>query len=107
MKIILLTLILFWPLSAVAAPFLVCDPQPGIDHYVITGLPAGLDGSNVTPDATGKYGFVMDLTATPKASTSNLTVAACNSWGDCSSTVPFVLQRPSAPTSPQNIRLTK
>ena len=90
------------------SPFLVCNPpvEP-VDHYVITGLPAGIDGSSVQPDSTGVFGFKLDLAGVPKTSTSNLTVMACNQWGDCSATVPFVLSRPSQPASPANVRFSK
>jgi len=105
-KTVALMFVLF-PFLAFAAPFLVCDPQANVDHYVITGLPVGLDGSNVAPDSSGAYGFKFDLAATPKASTNNLTVVACNVWGDCSGSVPFVLLRPSQPLNPVNIRFSK
>lgn len=106
-KILVILIILLTPVSARAAPFLVCDPAVGgVDHYVITGLPAGMDGSSVAPIMAGAYGFKFDLAATPKNSASDLLISACSSWGDCSTAVPFVLDRPT-PGTPANVRVVK
>ena len=87
-----------------AAPFLVCDPQPGVVTYKLTGPP----WVPLTIPAQGDGSLRLDV-ATASVGTNSLTVAACISdavWGEtCSSTVPFVFTRPAVATTPLNIRL--
>lgn len=89
---------------ALAAPFLVCDPQAGVTTYRLTGpawvpatAPAQTDGS-----------LRLDVTSATVGANS-LTIAACNTdpvWGEaCSATVPFSFTRPAKPTTPGSIRL--
>lgn len=98
---------------AFAAPYLVCDPQPGqgVEWYVVTGLPTQIDGSRISPDATGTYGFKLDLAACP-AGTYTVRAKACKqdtTWGEACSvdSLPFDFDRPTPPISPQNQRLVK
>jgi len=94
MKKFLFTLMIF----IFIGPFLVCDvPTWNPDYYVITGLPAPLDGSNVLPDPTKTYGFKFDLANLPAITVDtsrSITVVACKnatdtSTGGCSASVPF------------------
>ena len=108
-RIILITLsILLSSTVAMAAPFIVCDPQTGVQYYKVTG-PAWTT-SPVTAQADGS--IKVDV-ATSTVGVNSLTFAACRGdaiWGEaCSTFVPFVFTRPVAPvapTLPANIRLT-
>ena len=106
MKLIILVIlaIMLTASPAFASPYLVCDPQTGVTHYKLTGpawvtspVTAQVDGSLRTDVATSTVGL------------NSLTVAACKNdavWGEqCSTFVPFVFTRPSAPTIPANIKL--
>ena len=96
-----------------AAPFLVCNPQPGagVEWYVVSGLPAAVDGSKVVVDSTGTYGFKLDLAAIPPG-TYTVKAKACKqdaNWGEACSvdSLPFEFSRPTPPTSPLNQRLVR
>lgn len=114
-RLILIVLYIGWfPLLAHAAPFLVCEPQPGqeVEWYVVTGLPAQIDGSHVPPDATGTYGFRLDMAATPSGVTYTVKAKACTLnplWGEVCSvdSPPFEFERPLAPSSPNTPRLAQ
>jgi hypothetical protein len=105
MRIVLLVLaILAIAVSVQAAPFLVCDPNAGVQYYQITGaswitgnVPAQTDGSLKADVASAAVG------------TTNLTVKACKAdtaWGEvCSVSVPFALVRPAAPVVPTGLKL--
>ena len=80
-----------------ASPWLVCDPQTGVDYYTVDGLAAPLDGTHIVPDATGKYGFRFDL-ANLIPGTYNLTAHACsNLWGCGAASLPLAFTRPTLP----------
>lgn len=105
---LLATLFLMWPLSAIAAPFLVCDPQADVDYYVVTGLPAPIDGSHVAPDSTGTFGFKLDLGTLPVGGPYAIKAKACNNaWGCSADSLPFVFTRPAALTTPADVRLSR
>lgn len=89
---------------AYASPFLVCDPQAGVEHYEVTGLPG--DNSNVLPDATGAYGFKLDL-ATLAEGNYTVKARACNIRGCSAESSPFVFEYPRLLTDPRNYRLSK
>ena len=84
-----------------AAPFLVCDPQEGIDSYNIIEntvplpivVPAQADGS-----------LKWDL-ASVTVGQHNISVSACSAVWGCTAAVPFVYARPALNT-PVGIRLT-
>ena len=62
-----------------AAPSLVCDPPAagsGVQYYVISGMPAGIDGSHVLPESTGTFGFRVDM-ATTAPGTYTVAAKAC------------------------------
>ena len=89
--------------TAMAAPFLICDPQTGVTYYIITGLPATIDGSHINAQPDGS--IKLDMALTPAGGPYNLSVKACaDVWG-CSSSSPFVFSRPAALTAPGGLRL--
>lgn len=90
--------------SAWANPFIVCDPQAGVEFYKVTGavwvpatVPAEADGS-----------IKMDIQSAP-VGTSNLNFSACIEdpiWGElCSVTAPFSFTRPGTPAMPSGAKL--
>lgn len=104
-RIILITLLsLIFSSVAMAAPFLVCDPQTGVTHYKLTG-PAWVP---LTSTAQADGSMRLDL-VTSTTGANALTVAACKSdavWGElCSSTTPFTFTRPAAPVAPVNTHI--
>jgi len=104
-KLIIIVAILLFPIQALCAPFLVCDPQTGVTTYKLTGMPAPLPAT-VTAQTNGS--LRQDMTTSPSGSF-NITVAACKAdilWGEvCSATVPFSFTKPSAPTTPATVKL--
>lgn len=105
-------IIMLMAVPVFAAPFLVCDPQPGqgVEWYVVTGLPSQVDGSHVAPDLTGTYGFKLDLAATPSGIVYKVKAKACkkdSTWGEVCSvdSLPFDFERPSPPLAPVTHRL--
>jgi len=82
------------------SPFLVCDPQLGVETYTVTGL--SFATAPVSAQADGS--LRLDLGPTTQGAYS-LTVKACNVWG-CSTAVPFVFSKPSALTAPGAVRLS-
>jgi len=106
--LMVLAMVLIFAAVAHCNPFVVCDPQAGVQYYKVTG-PAWTT-SPVTAQADGS--IKMDV-ATSTVGVNSLTFAACRGdaiWGEaCSATVPFSFARPVAvvtPTLPANIRLT-
>lgn len=103
-RLSLLLTILLIPASLSAAPFLVCDPQAGVDYYLITGdpywttfVPAQPDGS-IRSDvaAIGFGGHTIQLQACKAASTTEV--------GGCSDPTPFTFSK-TKPAASVNIRL--
>ena len=82
---------------AYASPFLICDPQVGVERYEITGWTP----STITAQADGS--LRMDVASAVTGTTYTMAIAACNVWG-CSTTVPFVLQK-QLPSAPSQLRL--
>lgn len=82
---VLFFIVLLVPVLAFASPFLVCDPQTNVTHYVITG------DINVTVPATdlgdGTVRLQYDLNGITEG-TFNIQVKAKNVWGE-SVIVPF------------------
>jgi hypothetical protein len=87
-----------------AGPYLVCDPQPGqgVTYYVVLGLPASIDASHISPDASGTYGFKLDLAMLPVGSYTVI-ARACTSWGCSGDSSPLVFSRPAAVSIPQHV----
>ena len=88
------------PSLAFAEPFLVCDPQTNVTHYVITG------DINVTVPATdlgdGTVRLQYDLNGIT-VGTFNLELKAKNIWGE-SVTIPFDFVK-AIPVVPEAIRI--
>lgn len=91
---------------AQANPFIVCDPQTGVQFYKVTGaawvpatVPAQTDGS-----------IKMDISTAP-VGTSNLNFSACAQEWDgipgevCSPTSPFSFTRRAAPATSTGVKL--
>ena len=102
-KLLFLTIAAIFCLGASlasAAPFLVCDPQTNVTHYVITG------DINVTVPATdlgdGTVRLQYDLNGITEG-TFNLQVKAKNIWGE-SVAVPFDFVK-AIPAVPGAIRI--
>jgi len=98
-----------WMLTAprliYSAPFLVCDPQTGVDNYKVEiSGPANVT-QDVVPDPTGQYGFTLDLAplALPDGSYT-VRANASNMWGTSDWTVEYPFVK-SATVPPANIRL--
>ena len=86
MKKLLLCLILL-------SPFLVCDPYPGADYFTVKGLPSSINTTNIPPDSTGKYAFMLDLATLP-AGVYTVTANACTNAEGCSAdSLPFGFTR--------------
>lgn len=106
MKTVLCVVAMVFLLAGVAFanPFLVCDPQTGVQYYKVTGAP--FISSPVTAQTNGS--LRVDVGTAP-VGTTNVTVAACatdGSWGEvCSTAVPFALVRPTAPVTPGGLKL--
>ena len=108
-KILFVALIMILVVANIclASPYLVCDPQPGVNWYEVSGLPSSIPASNVPIDSTGKYGFILDLASLP-AGSYTVTAKACSEfWGCSPSSNPFTFTRPSQFTSPAGVKLAK
>lgn len=98
-RLILALLIMAWPLSAMAAT-LTCDPQPGVDSYILEGL-----GTITTGAANADGSLNVNLDTLPAG---NYTVKAkacqgvwCSDW---SSPSPFVKPALTAPANKRIVR---
>jgi hypothetical protein len=93
---------------AFAAPFLVCDPQSGVDNYKVEITDSAnvlVANPDIAPDTSGTYGFVLDLAPLNLPNDSyTVRASATNMWGTSawSTSYPFVK---SATMLPANIRL--
>jgi len=81
-----------------AAPFLVCDPQAGVESYIISeeGQP------DITTPAEEDGSIKYDMASVAEG-THLWSVKACNAWG-CSAPSPFGFTK-SLPTGLQNVRI--
>ena len=90
--------VLIFASSVLASPFLVCDPpatgEP-VEYYEVDGLPSPFTGREIPRDASGKYGFKLDLATLPAGGPWTLKARACNAmWGCSEDSTPYVLMRP-------------
>ncbi len=100
-KLICLLCLFFAATLASANPFLVCDPQAGVDTYNVYQDDA-LIASDVPAESDGSIKYdLKDIT--PGAY--NWDVEACNDWG-CEKTVDPYLSD-TAIQNPENLRLSK
>jgi hypothetical protein len=100
--LVVAVLVMVSAVMAQAAPFLVCDPQPGVAAYKLTGwlIP------QVNAEADGS--IKLDVSQAVSGTT-RVTVAPCvinPLWGEaCAGSVPFDLERPAAPSVSTGIKL--
>lgn len=87
--------------NAYASPFLMCDPQDGVEGYEVEGLDF-VAGQSIPAEADGS--IMLDMAPLTEVGLHNITVKACNMWG-CSDPSPFSFTRPLSPTMSVNIRL--
>jgi hypothetical protein len=110
-KLIALT-VCFWLLTGsalvLAAPFLVCDPQGGVDNYkveIIDSNSVVVASPDVAPDSMGTYGFVLDLAPLNLPDGSyTVRASASNMWGTSSWSTAYPFDK-SVVDTPANIRL--
>ena len=106
-RLLLVCLLVSLPVTVLAAPFLVCDPQAGVEYYTVSGLPAAINTTHINPDPTGTYGFKLDL-ATLVPGNYTVKANACTAlWGCSADSAPFGFVRPASATGPLNLRLTQ
>lgn len=105
MLLTVFTFLLTAPGLIISAPFLVCDPQTGVDNYhvEITG-PVTIQ-QDLNPDTNGIYGFVLDLEplGIPDGSYS-VRANASNMWGTSAWSTDYPFHK-GATGTPVNIRL--
>lgn len=99
--IIALVIVLALAGVASAAPFLVCDPQDGVETYQLTGL--GSAAVEVAAQADGSLSYDLGSLAAGKYS---LGVKACAGVWGCSASATFALSKPASIASPANVRLS-
>lgn len=80
-------------------PFLVCDPQAGVQSYVITGM----GSTTITTPAQADGSIRYDMASVP-AGTYAIQVQACNDLWGCSVSSPFGFVKPVL-TAPVGLRL--
>jgi hypothetical protein len=101
-----IALMIFLATSAMASPFLVCDPSPGITEYVVTGPSWVQSPVPAQPDGSIRMDVVQSIPGD-----NALTISACSvdtTWGRyCSTPVPFTFNRPgtSNVTEPRGTKL--
>lgn len=81
-----------------AAPFLVCDPQEGVDSYNIYR-----DGELVGSDVPAQPDGSLRLDVAPYRGAAEWTATATNVWGDSEPSNPY--QSPAATSSPAGLRI--
>jgi hypothetical protein len=100
MKIVIVVLTMVLMASTLlAAPYLVCDPQSGVQTYQLTG-PSWVVTTPVSAQVDGSLKYDV---ASSTVGNNSLTIKACKSdpiWGAvCSTSVPFSFVRPAATLS--------
>jgi hypothetical protein len=105
--ILALAVVLVWPLSTFAAgPFLVTNPQAGVDYFVVNGLPTAINATNCAPDPAGTYGLKLDLSALVPGSYTVTAQACSNIWGCSTNSSPFGFTRPDLSKAPAGVGLS-
>jgi hypothetical protein len=82
---------------AQANMFLNTQTQSGVSYYNVVGL-----GTFVTNPVTAQIdgSLSVDVTALPVGNYPNVTVQACNTWGDCTTSSAIIINRPAIPNAP-------
>lgn len=85
-KIIVVIMVLLASTVFAADPYIVTNPQEGVIGYTLGGL------TEQTIAAQQDGSLLYNVRNAP-IGTTEVTIAACNLWGDCGASVPFVLKR--------------
>lgn len=104
MKILFTIVLIFIALPVFSAPWLVCDPNPGVTSYNVVGQ----SFAPVIQPAQANGSLRMDVAGAPIGDTELLINGCVDNpiWGRlCSTAVPFTLQRPAPPLASGNTRL--
>jgi hypothetical protein len=82
---------------AQANMYLETQAQSGVSYYNVVGL-----GSFVTNPVTAKTdgALSVDITSLPVGNYPSVTVQACNTWGDCTTSSAILINRPAIPNAP-------
>jgi len=100
MVIVTILFISFISSTIYASPYLICNPQSGVDYYTVID-----NGNSILMESQSDGSIKWDL-ANISIGTHNLTVSACDILWGCSDTVPFGFTR-NGKGNPSNIRLIK
>jgi len=85
-KFIVVLLVLFASTVFAADPYIVTNPQEGVIGYTLGGL------TTQTVAAQQDGSLLYNVKSAP-IGTIEVSITACNLWGDCGASVPFVLNR--------------
>ena len=96
-RMLFVIMFLIMPLIVNAGPFLICDPNPTAETYLIEG---SITASNIIAEGDGSIKY--DLAGIAEG-LFNIQVSACNLWG-CSTPVPFSFTK-ALPQSSTGMRL--
>jgi len=96
-------IVVMFTMNARADPFLVCDPQTDVTHYVVT-INAITEIVKAVDLGDGTVILRYDLESVPEGQNDCL-IKAKNEWGE-SVAVPFVFTR-AGPVVPANVRIQK
>lgn len=100
MKKILCIIMILFASTAIASPYLVCDPQAGVETYLISEAGQPDMAAAAQTDGSIKY----DL-ASVADGTHTWSVKACNIWG-CSGPSPFSFTK-SLPAPAGSLKIVK
>jgi hypothetical protein len=106
-KSLMLVIVFFWLFTGIAFanPFLVCDPQTGVDNYKVEISGPMNVTVDVLPDTTGTFGFKLDISPLGLVNGSyTVRVSASNMWGTSSWSTAYPFDK-DLPGEPQGIRL--
>ena len=94
-------IVVFLAFKAFGSPFLICDPQAGVEWYEIENLDF-VSGQTIPAEPDGS----IDLNLAPMTADGlyNIQVRACNMWG-CSADAPFSFTKEPTPSGTTNLRL--
>lgn len=107
MKKLLIIAFILYSTSAMASPFLVSDPNPGVTLYKLTKSAGGvIESITCAPEADGS---VKADVASVKEGLNTITVTACSTapvWDEvCNEPVGFSFTKPTQPNATKNLRL--
>ena len=106
-KILMPVIVFFWLFTGIAFanPFLVCDPQTGVDNYKVEISGPTNVTVDVPPDITGVFGFKLDVAPLGLVNGSYTVRAnASNMWGTSPWSTIYPFDK-NLPGGPQGVRL--